>query len=75
MKYNLKLMIGYYPSREEFLTIAFEQVKMKKLSDAATELNEAIIAKHGYLKFNAHLDYFKLTTTEGYFDLDDFNKL
>ena len=48
---------------------------MKKLSDAATELNEAIIAKHGYLKFNSHLDYFKLTTIDGFFDIDDFNKL
>ena len=35
MKYNLKLMIGYFPLRDDFLTVSFEQVEMKKLSDAA----------------------------------------
>ena len=48
---------------------------MKKLSDAATALNEEIIAKHGYTKFNSHLDFFKLTTIEGFFDIDDYFKL
>ena len=75
MKYNLKLLTGYFPLREEFLTTAFEQVEMKKLGDAASALNEEIIAKHSYSKFNSHLDYFKLTTNEGFFDIDDFDKL
>jgi len=75
MKYNLKLLTGYFPYREEFLATSFEQVEMKKLTDAASILNEEIIAKHGYTKFNSHLDYCKLTTIEGFFDIDDYNKL
>ena len=75
MKYNLKLIVGYFPLRDETLTTAFEQPEMKKLSDAASTLNEEIIAKHGYCKLSPHLDFFKLTTTGGFFDIDDFNKL
>ena len=48
---------------------------MKKITDAATTLNEDIISKHGYTKFTSHLDFAKLTTTEGYLDIDDFTRL
>ena len=75
MKYNLKLMIGYFPERENFMTNSFEQVEMKKIIDAATTLNNDIIAKHGYKKFTSHLDYSKLTTIEGFFDIDDYTRL
>ena len=75
MKYNLKLMTGYFPQREESLAIALEQVELKKVCDAASELNSEIISKHGYKKFNPHLDYMKLTSIEGFFDIDDYNKL
>ena len=48
---------------------------MKSLCDAAEKLNEEIIAKHNYTKFNAHLDYFKLSSIDGFLDIDDYYKL
>ena len=75
MKFDLKLMIGYFPYKEDIMGTAFEQVESKKVCDAASLLNSEIIAKHSYTKFNPHLDYMKLTTIEGFFDIDDYNKL
>ena len=75
MKYDLKFKIGFFPKRVESLSAYFEQYSMKKITDAATTLNEAIIAKHGYTKLTSHLDFAKLTTTDGYLDIDDYTGL
>ena len=43
MKFNLKLLIGFFPQRESCLDLSFEQPELKKLTDAATTLNDEIV--------------------------------
>ena len=43
--------------------------------EKAVILNEELSTKHSYTKLQRHLDYFQLTCTENYLDLDDYGRL